>query len=72
MSVSTDWSMDRAVEDMVNAGTFGSNCTVVSCEHNDRQTGQNQLASVLFFGTVTIKVGGHEGRHDCHQLVFKF
>lgn len=71
MSVSTDWSMDRTVEDMVNAGAFGSNCTVVSCEQDDRQTGQDHYSSTVHFGTVTIELGDHEGRRGQHQLVFK-
>ncbi|VVC43034.1 Protein of unknown function DUF227,Protein kinase-like domain,CHK kinase-like [Cinara cedri] len=69
MAVTTDWSMDRAVAEMIDAGAFGSGSEFVALEPDSQRTGQDQYASTVYFGTAIVRDRDRD-RHS-HQLVFK-
>lgn len=58
------------VAEMIEAGVFGPGGRFVSFALDGQHDGQNQFASSILYGTVTV------GDRDCHQqshrLVFKF
>ncbi|XP_025407679.1 uncharacterized protein LOC112681639 [Sipha flava] len=66
---SRDWSIERAVEDMTAIGAFGPGRGFVSFTLDNRHTGQDQFASVVLYGTVTLR-DEPDGLRS-HQLVIK-
>lgn len=69
--MATGGRMDRLVAGMTDAGAFGPGCTPVSFEPDPRFAGQDQFASTIIYGTLTV-LDGRTGSRRRHQLVFKF
>lgn len=61
--------MDDVIEGMTEVGVFGAKCRFVSFKMDRQHTGQDQFASTILYGTVTIS--DHEDRYKQHQLVIK-
>lgn len=60
------WSMGRELAKVTAAGAFGPGRTFVSFEPDPRFAGQDQFASTIVCGTVTVRDGRecHDRRHD--------
>jgi len=59
-----------AVAEMIEAGVFGPGGQFVSFALDGQHNGQNQFASSILYGTVT--VGDRDYDQKSHRLVFKF
>lgn len=59
-----------AVAEMIETGVFGPECRFVSFGLDGQHNGQDQFASSILYGTVT--VGNRDCSHRSHRLVFKF
>ncbi|KAE9531500.1 hypothetical protein AGLY_010706 [Aphis glycines] len=59
-----------AVAEMIETGVFGPECRFVSFELDGQHNSQDQFASSILYGTVT--VGDRDCHNRSHRLVFKF
>lgn len=67
--VKLDWSLERVVVEMTDAGAFGQECRFVSFGLDNQLDKQNNFASTVFCGTVI--VADHKGLQRHHQIVIK-
>lgn len=69
MATLQDWPMARTVAEMTDTGVFGPECRFVSFKLDKQHTEQDQFASNVYYGTVT--VNDPEGLHRRHRIVIK-
>lgn len=65
-----DWPVDRTVAEITDTGAFGPECEFVSFKLDSRHTVQDQFASTVLYGTVTVS-GGRATTAGHHGLVIK-
>jgi len=68
--MSSTTTATAVVAKIIEAGVFGPSCRFVSFALDGQHNGQDQFASTILYGTVT--VGNSDCHHQSHRLVFKF
>ncbi|XP_025194437.1 uncharacterized protein LOC112594049 isoform X2 [Melanaphis sacchari] len=63
-------NVDRTIEDMTAAGSFGQDSRIVSFKPEGLHTEQDNFASCVVYGVAI--VDDHDGRRRSHRIVFKY